>query len=371
MKVRVFLLTATLFSILFYVLTSVLGIGSELPNMKSVTNKNWNGYYYAHQLLKELEYSVQRNKKQEFNDSADVFILLDHPNLEGVDFETLKALVSSGKQVLVLDSDHAEIQRIFGITSLEGFGSQFMSDEGPLPWSLGTSGLRLFDFQDGFTAVHYNDQGVLYGFLELGQGRIYFHSIPEIYMNINLTKNHAQYLNEMIKPYAGLELYVYEYSDLSSFVQNPLKLLFYGSFLAITLHFLLLGILFAYRISMPFGSIQNPDEKRRRDITQHLRGIGELFHRNKAFQIVSELDREHFIQELCHQFSLPLLKDQETVVLSLLKERYDSDLIEELFREAGTDVELLKLSRKRNNFLSALSGVDGKHRRSRKKRGTR
>jgi hypothetical protein len=287
--------------IVFYVLYLLIGgeVGAE-PRRDSL-DRSGTGYFLFYRLFKQLGYPVRRWYDAELPEKGGCLFYFDYypgePDPETL--ERMMAWVKRGNRLFLVgihaDTDPVLEYRVVSGPAREVAISKKLTTQ-PLEISFPRSNCLMPG--SGAEVLIRSESGALLVNGRLGSGRVYIFADNNLFVNRYFTNpHHAVLLNELLKHYYNGHIYIYEYGTGAGAyrVKNPVMVLFKGDFLWVTLHLLLVGLIFAAWKGRRFGRPLRLDPLKRRSIDVHLAAVGGFYQKTGAYRLVESLSQKYLI----------------------------------------------------------------------------
>lgn len=350
LKARYYIPLTGFFLVILYVLFSLTGVRTAVKQRKNTFNRSGSGFFYFYRLFQQLDYGLKR--WYEVKPPAEKGCLVyfdyfkkDNPNLLGI-----LDWVREGN-VLILAGIHTPTDPIFSgrirfgptgnVTVSPGLTSQ------RLTFSFSRS--RCLETADGDTPLVWGESGALLTRKPLGKGTVYLFPDNNLFVNWNFRNpDHAVFLNALFKTYYNTTIYIYEYGTGVYKVRNPVMILFKGSLLFVTLHLVIMGLLFALRVGKRFGNPVHAEPFKRRSLSVHLAAVGGFYRKARAYNVTESFIRKYLVYRIKTIFNIK--KNPTSRELAEILERHTGAppaKIEELLGAPASISEKLLLSKRK------------------------
>ncbi|MGD2088102.1 MAG: DUF4350 domain-containing protein [Candidatus Aminicenantes bacterium] len=301
LKAQYYLPVIAFVFISLYALFLISGGETRVRERRSSLNQGGGGYFLFYKLFKQLGYKLRRWYEAELPKKVGCLIYYDYyPG--GLDQDTIDAIVKWVKQGNVLflvgvhgDSDPVFYRRVEAGPARNVMISKKVTSE---PHSFSFSFSNCFAAEAGDEVLLSSETGALLIRRSLGSGLVYLFADNNLFVNrYFINPFHAVFLNRLLNDYFSEDFYIYEYGTRISVyqVKNAVMILFKGDLVFVTLHLLLLGMIFAVWKGKRFGKPLRAEPFKRRSISVHLAAVGGFMQKTKANKIVESLTRKYLI----------------------------------------------------------------------------
>jgi len=284
-----------------YALFLISGGETRVRERRSSLNRDGGGYFLFYKLFKELGYKLRRWYEAELPKKVGCLIYYDYyPG--GLDQDTVDAFVKWVKQGNLLflvgihgDTDPVFYRRVDSGPARDVMISKKVTSE---PHAFSFTSSNCFEAGAGDEVLMSSESGALLIRRSLGSGRVYLFADNNLFINrYFLNPYHAVFLNRLFNDYYTEDFYIYEYGTRMSVykVKNAVMILFKGDLVFVTLHLLLLGMIFAVWQGKRFGKPLRAEPFKRRSISVHLAAVGGFLQKTRANKIVESLTRKYLI----------------------------------------------------------------------------
>ena len=267
-----------------FALLQVSGIGGGASPTGSIDP---GGYLLFYELLEQLDFSIQRWYADSPPNNAGCLVYLDYDEADRGRILQLQQWVTKGN-TLVMAGLSAGTDPVTGRAVTVEKDVTFSLPE----WDEEIRSASLLHIK-GKTSdtVHVKSpNGPLWISFPYGKGRI--HLIPDhfLFVNRNFKKpDVALLVSTLLYPYRDQKIYVQDELSFDGSGSNPIAILFRGDLLLVTLHIVLLGILFALMSAKRFARPVVADPFKRRSLAAHIQGIGHFFRKARALDLVNDI----------------------------------------------------------------------------------
>ncbi len=290
-KAQYLIPAAGLFIVAVYTFMSIFGFcGGQASPTQSLQP---DGYLLFYELCKELEFAIDRWYADTPPQTEGCLIFLDFtPDLQRR-IPKLKSWVEKGN-TLIMVGIHADADPIFG-RKLENKQSVKLALPGKAdPLSLHEA--RHIAAEEKDTIHVQSSAGSLWISLPLGKGSV--HLVPDNAPFINAyfsDSGVALLVNNLIHPFKKKKIFVQEKFWSGGPGSSPMAALFKGKLKYVTLHLVLLGILFGIMSAKRFAKPVAADPFKRRTLEAHILGVGNFFRKARALHLADDITRRYFI----------------------------------------------------------------------------
>lgn len=348
--------------IALYTIIMISGYSGVEEAEQSTRNKSYRGYYIFYHLLKRLGYKIQRRDTFSFFSRDTVLFYLNYRENQEEDFREIKDWVAQGNILFLIGMDtdtdplfnnkifHGDVQKINVHASLRDD-----IDE------LSYKSTLYFDKESKGETLLGNSQGSILLRHAYEQGTVYLFSDSMFLSNGSLVhENNTVFLHNLLKEYYLNSLFVYEKESIVT--SSPVAFLFKGKLFYLTIHLLLMGLVFILINSIRFGNPVKANPLARRTLQEHLNAVGYFYLKSNALNLADTYGLKYFIYQVKN--CLGIKKRMSTGELVQLLKKYNSideseDEITALFSKTGVKSEkiLLKKRQKRNEIIERLKKV--------------
>jgi hypothetical protein len=311
-----------LFFVMLYTVFLLTGGDILLESRRSSFDRGNSGFFYFFRLFKQMDYQLKRWYEAEPPEGRyGCMVYLDYyPN----DRKLLEGILKWVKQgnVLFIAGIHDNVDPVFSRKIRYGRSLE-VEAVGDREYAFSFSTSRFFQAQPGDAELMRSESGTMVIHRQLGNGRVYLFADNNLFINHYFANpDHAIFLNLLFSDYFSDTIYFYEYGTGVREMRNPVMVLFQGNFLFLTLHLLLMGLVFAAWQSRRFGKPLHAEPFKRRSLDIHLAAVGNFYRKAGALQIVEALTRKYFIK-------------RTKQLLNIKKSMTDNELVEKLAEFTG------------------------------------
>ncbi len=344
LKTRYVLPAVGLLLVMLYQLALMVG-GEVRPSRRNSTkDRSYFGYFLFYNVFKQLGYRVTRIYDRELPAQWGCMFFFDYYPEDKQELQRLQEWVREGN-VLVLVGVHHSREPVFSRAIHYGPCKKIRTSEelssGELRFSF-TRGNHLEEL-DGDLVVIRSESGSLLTTGELGDGRVYIFPDTGFFANgFFRNPDHAVLLNRFLNRFYGAPVYFYEHGTTAEPGTSPVMILFKGSLAFLTLHLLLLGIVYAFRIGKRFGTPVHLAPLKRRSLSVHLAAVGLFYRKAGAYDIVEALHREYLFFRLRQLLNIRRHVTHEEIAALVVRHLEARDMpphqVSTLLLEAGGNV---------------------------------
>jgi len=322
LKLQYILPMTGLFFVILYTVFLLTG-GDILPeSRRSSFDRGNSGFFYFFRLFKQMDYQLKRWYEAEPPEGKyGCMVYLDYYPNDRTLLEGILKWVKQGN-VLFIAGIHDNVDPVFSRKIRYGRSLE-VEAVGDREYAFSFSTSRFFQAQIGDAELMRSESGTMVIHRQLGNGRVYLFADNNLFINHYFANpDHAIFLNLLFSDYFSDTIYFYEYGTGVREMRNPVMVLFQGNFLFLTLHLLLMGLVFAAWQSRRFGKPLHAEPFKRRSLDIHLAAVGNFYRKAGALQIVEALTRKYFIK-------------RTKQLLNIKKSMTDNELVEKLAEFTG------------------------------------
>ncbi len=322
LKLQYILPVTGLFFVMLYVVFLLTGGEILMEGRRNSFDRGNSGFFYFFRLFKQMDYQLKRwYEAGPPEGKYGCMVYLDYyPNHRKL-LEGILKWVKQGN-VLFIAGIHDDVDPVFS-RKLRYGTSWEVEAVGDREYFFSFSTSRFFQAQPGDAELMRSESGTLVIRRQLGNGMVYLFADNNLFINRYFANpDHAIFLNLLFSDFYSHTIYFYEYGTGVWEMRNPVMILFQGSFLFLTLHLLLMGLVFAAWRGRRFGKPLHAEPFKRRSLGVHLAAVGNFFQKAGALQIVEDLTRKYFIK-------------RTKQLLNIKKSMTENELVEKLAEFTG------------------------------------
>jgi hypothetical protein len=356
-RIVIFIIASLLIAL--YTLLMITGYSGVERDIRNTENKTFFGFYIFYKLMKNLGYKVEQwDGLGTLRDGILIFFNYDESHHRFI--PDIERWVRSGNTLFFMGLD-SKTDPLFGYDIVQGeysevnINKKLQEDVEDISFQTTT---YLEHGKNGEILIG-NTEGTLLVEEKLGGGEVYILSDNSLFSNMHLRdRNVAILLNNLFKDYYERRFSLYEYSTIIA--TSPILPLFSGRLFYITVHILLMGLIFLLWRAKRFGNPIRYKPFARRTLREHLTAVGYFYQKAHANRLVDKLDISYFTYQVKNILGI---KRQVKVreIVRILQSRYTLDMeekeIEELFQKAE-DVSEKSLYRRRQERHSIIDHIN-------------
>ncbi len=363
MRFNIIIPITALFFVVIYAFLLLLGIRSVNTENKQTSNTSHYGFSYIYRLLKELGYKVKRVSSYRIESGKNCFIMINNEFKNDVERKQVLSWVKGG-----------------GVLFLIGeMGSERINSE----YKLKTGSIQNISFKKGMGKdvknLNYNygsyfvgvseenilvnsNQGALIIKVKTGKGVIFAAAGASFFNNGHIKKENAAVIfNNILGKYYDekYNILFLEKAPEYRVDKNPVMILFRGRIFFITMHVILMVLLFCFWKAKRFGNAMSLNPYGRRKITEHIAAVGDFYRKAKKRNLIEKLEIDYFITVITNRLRISRSISAEALAdrVSLhLKTCSRESLISLLTIDKNLDeTELCKRRKKRDDILNKIN----------------
>lgn len=301
-----------LFFVFLYAFYQVTGSGeAAVRQRRNSISRDGSGYFYFYKLFKDLDYRFKRWYKEELPEVEKDMKCMVYFDYRQGDEEKIKPLLEWANKgnVLFIVGVHTGFDPVLSRRIVTGRPKKITVSR-----RVTTAPLRLSFYHGRHLKAGAKDDvlinsdiGALLLRHPMNMGEVYIFPENRWFVNGYFSHpDHAVLLNGVFKQYFNRQIYIYEHESSSGKyrVNNPVMVVFKGSFGWFTFHLFLLGLVFASWKGRRFGSPLHLAPFRRRSLGVHLEAVGNFYQKTGATQIVDGFMRRYLIYRLKHLLNI-------------------------------------------------------------------
>jgi len=286
--------------ILLYGVMMISGYQNAVPNNKTAAKQDLDGYYIFYTLLKRLGYKIEKTGSLGGHLKTGCLIYLEGNAENEAVYAKLTNWLEQGN-TLFLGVSEAATDPILGI-EIKTCEPEIIKPSNEMHSGVQTVGYtasRYFDsVKNGTVLISVSSGAVLFS-KSVGAGRLYLCAEPALLNNRSLQdKENAVMINNLFSPYFENTIWLFDSASTIGQVANPVLVLFRGPLFFISLHLLLLAVLFLFRQAIRFGLPAQFNPYARRTIDEHVQAVGGFYLRAKAYALIDGLESSYFLFSL-------------------------------------------------------------------------
>lgn len=369
-NIRIIIFVIASLCIALYTLVMISGYSGVKKEAQPTRDKGSNGYYIFYTLLKRCGYKIQHwDPFTSFRQDA-VLFYFNYTNDQAREFREIKDRVSRGNVLFLIgiktDTDpvfnnkiiHGDIQEIDVHSSLDDDIDEFSYKSS-----------LYFDKESKGEILLGNSRGSLLLRDDFKQGTVYLLSDSMLFSNRSLVnENNAVFLNNLLKEYYMNSIFVHE--PVPVVTTSPVAFLFRGRLFYLTIHLLLMGLVFILINVVRFGNPVMANPLARRTLQEHLNAVGYFYLKSNALHLADTYGVKYFVYQVKN--ILGIKKRVSIKKLVKIIQKYDSiheteNELLALFSKTGDAPEgtvvkersLLKKRQKRSEIMKRLKKMRG------------
>ncbi|MCP4181123.1 MAG: DUF4350 domain-containing protein [bacterium] len=330
-------------SILFialFLMVSASGFLAIIPGSNLYKNKRDHGYYVFYRLLEELEYEITFEETYSVpEDDKSTIVYIDSLTDEILMEDQLSSWVRSGNTLVVfgnlveqfLDGESIEYgeneEIIFNNENIDPGDSIFASNYIPIEYldSRGKQKKVIAENSDG---------GAIIVELMEGEGSVLIISDLSIFNNMNMhNSQNAVLLNNLFLELIDNPVYLRERVSKALYAPSIVKELLGGKNFLLTLHLIIMLIMFIFITGKRFSKPERLEGKKLRKVTEHIKAVGLFYQKAGAYKLLDQIDSEYFKSVICKDKKPAHMNEQEFLDIISYKEGISNDEIAGRFRK--------------------------------------
>lgn len=348
-----------IFFISLYLIFSLTGGDRRGEGRRNSFNKYDTGYFLFYTLFKNLGYKVNHWYDEEMPVKYGCMIYFDYYEGDKERMEIIKEWVKKGN-TLILAGIHAEEDPIFSHKIKQGKAFGVTGGNTNKNYEFSFSNSLYIEAEKEDKVILSSESGALVIERRLEFGTVLLFPDNNFFINANFNnRDHALFLNRVMSPFYALDTFFYEYGTGTRRVKNPVLVLLQGDLLYVTLHLLLLGIVFLMWRSKRFGQPLHAGLYKRRSLSVHLRAMGNFYRKTGALGLVSSLSSRYMVYRLKKLLNIKKNIPQEQWAEVLAK---DSGIKEEKLKQLLGDPYGLSektILKKRKEIYKLIEAIKG------------
>jgi hypothetical protein len=331
----------------------------------SIDNAQEDGYRYFVRIMRRLGYRVTiLSSLPEFSTPAaagDAFIPLDQELDEA--WEDMEAWVASGGRLFL--PAESEAPGTWGPDDLilaEGGLEAAPGWEGGAAFPVDYSGWAMPAFSGSVETIAFVNGQPVFARAARGQGEIIYVSESAAFSNAAIRRGgpeYAAFLNGLFLPSRGGKLMLYRRREFIQAGRDPVRALFSGRFLPMSLQLIMAFAVFAAAAGLRFGRPQRLDPRAPRSTAAHLDAVGAFYARGRGGGMADGINAEYFERRAHLLAGLSPQAGQEALAARLARESgFEAMRIAALLAPGGEmgARDMLRRSAERARIIRALSG---------------
>ncbi|MBN2444205.1 MAG: DUF4350 domain-containing protein [Spirochaetales bacterium] len=342
-----------------YTMIMLFGFAGTEPSPRTTGNKGDSGYYIFYNLLKRLGYKIQVWDASSGFGRDTMLFYFHYGKNQQKDFQEIKTWVGDGNVLFLIGMD-SDADPVFDNTIISGDTQSVdlspVLAEGVDTFSFESS--LYFDKESRGDILLGNNQGPVLLKNKYGNGTVYLLSDALLISNRALTdENNAIVLNNLVKKYYSDALFIREPEAFRAV--HPIAPLFRGKLFIITMHLLLMGIIFMLYYGIRFGNPLRKDPLARRTLQEHLNAVGFFYQKVRALHLADHYGLKYFLYQVKSVLGIKKHVSQTDLVLLLTRNYltgYTESEVAALLSETKDTSErnLIRLRQKRNEIIDIL-----------------
>lgn len=301
-KPRILLPGLALIFVFLYTLFVLTGGDIPVQGRRNSFNRGDSGYFLFYRLFKDLGYNLIRWYEATPPDKPGLMIYFDYLNEDKDLLDGVLKWVRRGN-MLVLAGIQSKRDPVFSRPL--GFGPARKVDSMLDDSNFAFSWSRYLEAEPKDEVLLSSESGALCIMKGYGEGMVFLFPDNNIFINRYFRDPaHAVHLNYFFSESFGTRIYLYEYGTGVHKVGNPVMILFKGNMLYLTLHLILMGLIFAAWRIRRFGKPVRLEPYKRRSLSVHLAAVGNFYQKTRALDIVDSLLRKYLIYRARHLLNL-------------------------------------------------------------------
>jgi hypothetical protein len=342
----------------FIILFFVISMFQEKIDASSRKNEKKYELYYS--LYNKLGYKLKDFYSNTMPEKNSLIIFFDYDENDKQTIEKILEWVKTGGTLFISGFETGDVP-FHHLNIKEGkLGKLTVNPE----YSSGIENLNLesgkyFTNQLLFENILSTENGSVMYETRMGSGKIIVLSDSTIMSTGELKKDvNAIFVNNILKPYYEKNIYIFKNKFLFSKTLPPLAILFSGKFLIVTLHFILIGILFIFWKGIRFGKPVLINPYSNRTIEMHLKAVGNFYKKTNSRNIIDLVNNNYFKYSIKKHLGLLKSNVNDEQLSEKLEKivKIDKKNIKELFEETYniSPSKLLSKEKRREEIIKII-----------------
>jgi len=263
---------------------------SSFETMKIMQGK----YGIFIELFDELDYDIV--KRHGFSNSLDIsniLLVFDYSKEDRTRLKKVDEWVKKGGTLFIIGVNN-DVKKLYDYSIENGKISKLNIDK-RIKKDVDIIPIRKGKYFKETTGLISSKEGALLVQKKIGGGTVYLFSNNNFFKR-EIIKNEsvAILINNIFKPFFEREIVMLLSRERSDTLASPIALFFSGKFLYVTLHIIIILILFSLLKGWRYGKAQILDPYKRTSVSEHIEAVAVFYNKCKKLQVVDTINAEFF-----------------------------------------------------------------------------